>query len=119
MDYTKGEWEADIRAGVATVHIKDDEEYYCLDGKRDECIYWAHGRWSDGRWNLTEEAEANARLIAAAPRCYEELKVADQVICELCKRLNPQHVTMDNGRGCNRCKDRDDRLDAIAKAEGK
>ena len=28
MDYTKGEWEADIRAGVATVHIKDDEK--CL-----------------------------------------------------------------------------------------
>ena len=45
------------------------------------------------------------------PDMYEALKEADEVICELCKRLNPQHVSADYGKGCNWCQDREDRLD--------
>ena len=47
----------------------------------------------------------------------EELIEADRVICVLCKRLNPQHVTMDHGEGCNWCEDRDSRLKVIAAAK--
>ena len=63
--------------------------------------------------------EASANLIAAAPGLYKELEEADTVICKLCKRLNPQHATADYGRGCNSCEEREHRLKAIAKADGK
>lgn len=66
-----------------------------------------------------EEQKANAQLISAAPECYEELKEADRVICELCKRLNPQHATADYGKGCDWCQDRDSRLKALTKAKGR
>jgi len=54
--------------------------------------------------------------IKATDDMYEELKEADRVICELCKRLNPQHVTMDShlhDRGCEWCQDRESRLQAL------
>jgi len=43
---------------------------------------------------------------------------ADEIICQLCKRLNPQHETMDNGKGCEWCKDREERLALKAKYGG-
>jgi len=58
-------------------------------------------------------SEANAHLIAAAPDLYEELVEADEIICQLCKRLNPQH------ENCTSCEDRETRLKAILKVEGK
>lgn len=50
---------------------------------------------------------------------YEALKEADEIICELCKRLNPQHVSTDYGKGCDWCQDRDTRLKLLAKVGGK
>ena len=82
MEYTKGKWEADIRVGVATVHVKDDEEYNCLDSMRSQCIYYATGEQvlnEDGsfkEWTISPEAVANAHLIAAAPAMYEALLAA-------------------------------------------
>lgn len=62
------------------------------------------------------DREANVYLIKAAPALKEALEEADKVICKLCKRLNPQHVSMDYGQGCSWCKDRDVRLKALAQA---
>lgn len=56
---------------------------------------------------------ANAQLMVQAPKLYEELVKADETICELCKRLNPQH------KDCTSCEDREGRLKAIAKVEVK
>jgi len=80
MEYSKGEWIADIRVGVVAVHIKDDEKFHCLSGLRDQCIYWANGYRVEkkngdfDRWEVTPESVANASLIAAAPDMYEALK---------------------------------------------
>jgi hypothetical protein len=78
MEYTKGEWVADIRVGCVAVHVKDDEKYHCLDGAAKDCIYFKHGystKKPDGiEWNVYPEDEANANLIAAAPDMYEALE---------------------------------------------
>ncbi len=50
---------------------------------------------------------------------YVALTEADIVICELCKRLNPQHASSPDYEGCERCQDRDKRLKALADAEEK
>ena len=88
--YTKGEWQK--WSSPSGGHI------WCGD---------KHIADTDG-----EDAIANAHLIASAPDCYEGLVEADRIICELCKRLNPQH------EGCVWCEDRVERLKAIVKAEG-
>ena len=80
MKYSREEWVADIRVGIATVHVDDKNKFHCLDGMRNECIYWANGWWVQnidtkaGKWILTEEAKANAHLIAACPRMVEFIK---------------------------------------------
>jgi hypothetical protein len=53
----------------------------------------------------------SANIIAASYDLFAELREADATICELCKRLNPQHAE------CNTCPDRESRLAAIANAE--
>jgi len=32
----------------------------------------------------------------------------EEMICPMCYRLNPQHATMDNGKGCHSCNERED-----------
>lgn len=59
----------------------------------------------NGRGDVVEELAA-------------QLEEADTTICELCYRVNPQHAAMNAGAGCKSCKDREDRLKAIAKATG-
>ena len=34
-------------------------------------------------------------------------KLFDEFICPMCYRLNPQHATMDNGKGCHACIDKE------------
>ncbi len=62
------------------------------------------------------EASVNIELYEAL---YEALKEADEVICTLCKRLNPQHVSMDYGKGCDWCDERDARLKLLTEVGGK
>ena len=88
-EYTKGEWKA-VKNAVGTYTIQTDATRI---GEIDRHF--------------------NARLIGAAPDCYEQLKWADEIICTLCRRLNPQHET------CNSCQEREARLEVLAKAEGK
>ena len=94
MKYTKGEW---------TVFL--GEEYSTIE--------------SDHQTICTNVSSGDDYLIAAAPDCYEELREADRVICELCYIVNPQHAEADYGIGCKSCEDRERRLKALAKAEGK
>jgi predicted RNase H-like nuclease (RuvC/YqgF family) len=42
---------------------------------------------------------------------YSALKDSDRIICELCKRLNPQYVN------CTTCEEREARLRILAKAK--
>jgi hypothetical protein len=100
--YTKGEWSVfdwhtriEVLCGGRVVASLDESDF------------------------TLNEDEANAHLIAAAPELYKELVEADRVICELCYIVNPQHATADYGVGCKSCEDRDRRLVAIGKAEGK
>jgi len=101
MEYTKGEWR------VVNHQWKGKTEDMVIHVETAEDVV------------AEVYSEANASLIAAAPRLYKELKEADRVICELCKRLNPQHATADHGKGCDWCVERDSRLEALTKAECK
>ena len=102
MNYTKGGWEV-------TRHPPLDNLVVVLLGDKP---YNDSGICQVDYLSDKEEMLANANLIAAAPDCYMELKVADATICELCKRLNPQH------EHCTSCEDRASRLKALLKAEG-
>ena len=101
----KRKWIADIRVGLATVHIEDKERFNCLDGMRDECIYYAHGIIGKDGWEVSPEIEANANLIAAAPDMYEALK------------LYQSHQQGTSGHYCWECAEAIN--DAVAKVEGK
>lgn len=73
---------------------------------------------------IIQDRTADAYIIychehKAAPDCHRELVEADKVICQLCKRLNPQHAQSSYYDGCVWCQDRENRLKALAKAEGK
>ena len=78
--YTKGEWKADIRVGIACVYADNGEDWHCLNGLSKQCLYWADGNKvfnqddTFSHWEVTPEQEANAHLIAAAPAMYEALK---------------------------------------------
>lgn len=103
-EFTKGEWKlVQASSGALTV----------ASGNKNIAVTSEAKTVADAI-----EVLANAQLIVAAPECYEQLIEADRVICELCKRLNPQHATMDDGQGCEWCHDREPRLNAIAKAKG-
>ena len=76
MNYTRGEWIADIRVGMVAVHIDDKERFNCLDGAQDECIYVRHGHRGKDGWEVLPEDVANAHLIAAAPDLLEACEYA-------------------------------------------
>jgi len=98
---TKGEWKVKKFLGIYHIASETDEPI-------DSHIAIVLGR---------REEEANANLIAAAPDMYEALEEADREICELCKRLNPQHATADNGKGCNYCQGRETRYQALKRGK--
>lgn len=108
MKYTPGPWRMEIK------HFTSIGNYRVI-GKRDPgqvgfAVAQIHNPSLEGV--KTEELLANAKLITASPELYEELVEADEVICELCKRLNPQH------KDCTECQDRESRLKVIAKVKG-
>lgn len=102
MKHTPGPWEVlkDSRTGL-------EPRIFVRTVEKKLSIAASIGPNMDG---LHPENEANAKLIAAAPRLYTELVAADAIICNLCIRLNPQHYS------CTSCLSREGRLAAIAKA---
>jgi len=53
---------------------------------------------------------SDAKLIITSPKLLKALIDNDIIICDLCKRLNPQH------KNCTICDDRQDRLNLIFEA---
>lgn len=60
-----------------------------------EDLRW--GGYKDKKAELIEEAKKQI-----AHDLFEE------IICPMCYRLNPQHASMDNGKGCHYCQERED-----------
>lgn len=107
MNYTKGEWKATDTNRIVIEHKED-----FIPSPQEPIFVVAQC----GIYNTVpsyDEEQANAHLISAAPRLYEELSLADEQICWLCKRVNPQH------ENCTSCGEREQRLKTLAKAEGR
>lgn len=108
IEITKGGWKLrEVKEGNRGGFISHTDEFQIRNENGMECIATMGTGWASGK------AKANAYLIASAPKLYVELGEADEVICQLCKRLNPQH------ENCTSCEEREYRLKAIANAEGK
>ena len=94
MNYTKGQWKAELQGNLLQWQIKTDKENIAATNQTivtDEDV---------------EEIEANAQLIAAAPDMYEALKYM----------LNIFDRGVMGNIGRQVC---DDAVQAINKAEGK
>lgn len=79
--FTPGPWEADCRMGVFVVRKKGDK-LQCLSEASDDSIVYQRGRGMKGSnyGYLTDEQEANAYLIAAAPEMYALLSKCSSCI---------------------------------------
>ncbi len=76
MMHTPGPWKADIRSGCLAVYPAR-EDHNCLSGARQWAIHYSNKdaeQTQGGGWTMSEEARANARLIAAAPDMLALLK---------------------------------------------
>lgn len=132
-DYTKGKWKA-YCLGSEGYQVRRDNEGVPAPKVKEE-LKERLTPIVERMGGSFETQRVNAHLIAAAVNAciklnpanpmtvtesivemHEALKEADAVICELCKRLNPQHVSQDYGKGCNWCQDREVRLKTLAKA---
>lgn len=126
MDCTKGDWKFTRLNAPATHGIKVSDDLFSsiTSGNEVVCLL-PEPHYTPNMGDMTWHREqvdimkANAQLIISAPDLHRELVEADEVICELCKRLNPQHAPRGGYEGCNSCQDRESRLQALAKAEGK
>jgi hypothetical protein len=65
--FTKGEWKV-------VEETPNRNRIYIEDGKRRYSVYALYGHFVNTDEVTVEEAQANARLIAAAPDLYEALK---------------------------------------------
>lgn len=74
--FTKGEWVADIRGGCCAVYEKArEDDTPGMHDDDDRNIYYSRSgaKYNGRHWEMSEEAKANAHLIAAAPEMYEAL----------------------------------------------
>lgn len=126
MNRTKRDWKFTRLNAPATHGIKVSDDLFSsiTSGNEVVCLL-PEPHYMPDMGDMTWHREqvdimkANAQLIISAPDLYEELIEADEVICELCKRLNPQHAPREGYEGCNSCQDRESRLQALAKAKGR
>ena len=105
MKHTPGPWEKDYNQTIG--HIKSVSK--TLNCTPTVCQYGTH---LIAPSICKEDAEANAHLIAAAPELKECLEDALLIICNLCRRLNPQH------KDCDYCGDISAYRTVLSKAEG-
>lgn len=54
--------------------------------------------------------QIDAMLVEARRTAKKQVACAlfEEIICPMCYRLNPQHATMDYGKGCHYCQERED-----------
>lgn len=63
---------------------------------------------------LKDDVQPNAQeLIMAAETAGQAYRnvartLFEKVVCPMCYRLNPQHATMDGGKGCHDCQEKED-----------
>ena len=76
--FTKGEWIADLRSGCCAVYPKKNEgdTNGCHQYDKRNIFYSNKGCKYDeknGYWTMSQEEQANAQLISAAPDLFEAL----------------------------------------------
>lgn len=98
MNYTEGEW----KAWVTGIHLSGEPTI------PNRIALTFQQSFMD-----TGEAQANACMMAVAPDMYETGLDLLEVMCKLCRRLNPQHKT------CQSCEEIESYRKAFAKAGGK
>lgn len=77
VKFTKGPWVADIRGGCCAVYEESrKDEQPGMHSDDDRNIYYSSSgaNYNGHYWAMSEEAEANAHLIAAAPAMYAMLE---------------------------------------------
>lgn len=60
---------------------------------------------------LVEQIAKLQAELEASKKKFEEFW--DEQVCPLCYRLNPQHETMDDGKGCHWCVDKDRYVESL------
>lgn len=102
--FTKGEWIADLRGGCCAVYPKhtEDETNGCHFYDSRNIFFSSKGASYDPRkgcWSMSEEEQANAKLIAAAPDLLNSLislkERIDYLICTGIVDINKMETIVD------------------------
>lgn len=59
-----------------------------------------------------KDKECEAKLAETARALF------DEIICPMCYRLNPQHASMDYGKGCHSCQEKENWCGSLPDAGG-
>jgi hypothetical protein len=115
MEKPGDEWHRQADEWTIEANNRKEEEMSEKRFSTDELVKLIKGSCGQTRWVPLTTKEMNAIIarLRAADKLCEELKESDLAVCELCKIVNPQHSN------CTSCKERDDRVKAIADYEGK
>ena len=106
MRHTPGPWIADIRTGMFAVYPESRAAHGngCLAEEVPDEIVRASGKGErdcpDSYRHLTDEQEANARLIAAAPELASCLEAMLKITCGNCEGGDGRCVTADGFDAC-------------------
>jgi len=76
--FTKGEWNFNQEIEVDDSLVIVDDNHKVIAYLESECVFDGSGYFN----NMTDEQEANAHLIAAAPEMYEALELLSSMSSE-------------------------------------
>ena len=79
-------------------------EVVCLGQKNPNCDLITCPLSPVDTANCWERKQFEAGRLSMAKELFNEM------ICPMCYRLNPQHETMDNGKGCKTCQEKEEWL---------
>ena len=99
--------------------IKKAENIFVPPTPEEWAIKPDHQYWRDIR-KLKAQRDLTASLVIQEKdaECQQKLEALfDEMICPMCYRLNPQHESMDDGKGCHWCQEKEDWLAQYSKEE--